>query len=34
MNPTITEVLGKKAYPSIANIPERIDIVDVFSSYR
>jgi predicted CoA-binding protein len=30
VNPTITEVLGKKAYPSIADIPERIDIVDVF----
>jgi uncharacterized protein len=30
VNPTITEVLGKKAYPSIADIHERIDIVDVF----
>jgi uncharacterized protein len=30
VNPTITEVLGKKAYPSIADIPERVDIVDVF----
>jgi uncharacterized protein len=26
----ITGVLGKKAYPSIADIPERIDIVDIF----
>jgi uncharacterized protein len=30
VNPTIPEVLGKKAYPSIADIPERVDIVDVF----
>src|ERR1051326_3587667 len=30
VNSTITEVLGKKAYPSIADIPERVDIVDVF----
>jgi predicted CoA-binding protein len=27
---TLREVLGRKAYPSIADIPERIDIVDVF----
>ena len=30
VNPTVSDVLGKKAYPSIADIPERIDIVDVF----
>ncbi len=31
VNPAITtEVLGKKSYPSIADIPEKIDIVDVF----
>src|ERR1043165_4680305 len=30
VNPTVSEVLGKMAYPSIADIPERIDIVDVF----
>ena len=30
VNPTLREVLGRKAYPSIADIPERIDIVDVF----
>ena len=31
VNPTITtEVLGRKSYPSIADIPEKIDIVDVF----
>jgi uncharacterized protein len=30
VNPTVTEVLGRKSYPSIADIQERIDIVDVF----
>jgi predicted CoA-binding protein len=30
VNPTLTEVLGGKCYPSIADIKERIDIVDVF----
>ena len=31
VNPTITtEVLGRKAYPTIADVPETIDIVDVF----
>jgi len=30
VNPTVNEVLGRKCYPSIADIPERIDIVDVF----
>src|ERR671927_969962 len=30
VNPTVSEVLGKKTYPSIVDIPERIDIVDVF----
>ena len=30
VNPTIAEVLGRKCYPSIANVKERIDIVDVF----
>jgi predicted CoA-binding protein len=30
VNPTLTEVLGRKAYPSIAAIRERVDIVDVF----
>jgi uncharacterized protein len=29
VNPTITEVLGRKSYPSIADIPEKIDIVDI-----
>jgi uncharacterized protein len=30
VNPTITEVLGRKSYPSIADIPEDVDVVDVF----
>lgn len=30
VNPVIEEVLGQKTYPSLANIPEQIDIVDVF----
>ena len=31
VNPAITaEVLGRKSYPSIADVPEKIDIVDVF----
>jgi uncharacterized protein len=30
VNPTITEVLGRKAYPRIADIPQKIDIVDIF----
>jgi predicted CoA-binding protein len=30
VNPTITEVLGEKAYPGLRDIPEAVDIVDVF----
>lgn len=30
INPTVTEVFGKKSYPNIADVPEKIDIVDVF----
>ena len=30
VNPVIEEVLGEKSYPSLAEIPEQIDIVDVF----
>ena len=30
VNPIIDEVLGQKTYPSLAEIPEQIDIVDVF----
>jgi len=30
VNPKEAEVLGQKAYPSLAAIPEHVDIVDVF----
>ena len=30
VNPNETEVLGEKAYPSVAAIPEQVDIVNVF----
>lgn len=30
VNPRIREVLGEKAYPSLREIPEPVDLVDVF----
>lgn len=30
VNPQIQEVLGEKAYASLSDIPEKVDIVDVF----
>jgi len=30
VNPYESEVLGEKAYPSLADVPEKIDLVDVF----
>jgi predicted CoA-binding protein len=30
VNPTATEILGKKSFPSVSEIPDRVDIVDVF----
>jgi len=30
VNPNETEVLGERAYPTLADVPEPIDIVDVF----
>jgi uncharacterized protein len=30
VNPNLTEVLGEKAYASLDDVPERIDIVDIF----
>ena len=30
VNPVIDEVLGQKTYPSLVDIPEQIDIVNVF----
>ena len=30
VNPRETEILGQRSYPSLADIPEPVDIVDVF----
>lgn len=30
VNPALKEVLGEKSYPSLLDIPEPVDIVDVF----
>ena len=30
VNPNEIEVFGEKAYPSLADVPDRIDLVDVF----
>jgi predicted CoA-binding protein len=30
VNPRETEILGERSYPSLIEVPERIDIVDVF----
>ncbi|MBL8250356.1 MAG: CoA-binding protein [Candidatus Competibacter sp.] len=30
VNPTIAEALGEKAYPSLRELPEPVDLVDVF----
>jgi uncharacterized protein len=30
VNPTISEVLGEKAYPNLSAVPEKIDVVDIF----
>ena len=30
VNPNKTEVLGEKAYPSLLDVPEKVDVVDVF----
>jgi uncharacterized protein len=30
VNPALKEALGEKAYPSLKEIPEKVDIVDVF----
>ncbi len=30
VNPTIAESLGEKAYPTLSEVPEKIDIVNVF----
>jgi predicted CoA-binding protein len=30
VNPTINGALGEKAYPTLTDVPEKIDIVDIF----
>jgi uncharacterized protein len=30
VNPTVPEVLGRKSYSTISDIPNRVDIVDIF----
>ena len=30
VNPTADEVLGEKVYPTLADIPEQVEVVDVF----
>ena len=30
INPTLSDVLGEKAYPSLRELPEPVDLVDVF----
>ena len=30
VNPAVEEVLGEKAYPSLEEVPGRVDVVDVF----
>lgn len=30
VNPSATEIFGEKAYPTLANVPVPVDIVDVF----
>ncbi len=30
VNPNETKVLGEKAYPALADVPEKIDLVDIF----
>jgi predicted CoA-binding protein len=30
VNPTISEALGEKAYPSLLDVPEKIDVVNIF----
>ncbi len=30
VNPTAPEILGRKSYPTVSSIPDRVDVVDIF----
>ena len=30
VNPTATEILGRRSYPTVSSIPDKVDIVDIF----
>ena len=30
VNPTANEIMGRKSYPQVSSVPEKIDIVDIF----
>lgn len=30
VNPAATEILGEKSYPSLADVPEKVDVVQIF----
>jgi predicted CoA-binding protein len=30
VNPTAIEILGRKSYPTVSSVPDKIDIVDIF----
>ena len=30
VNPNVSEALGEKAYPNLADVPEKVDIVNIF----
>lgn len=30
VNPTAMEILGKKSYPDLSSIPEKVEVVDIF----
>jgi predicted CoA-binding protein len=30
VNPTASEIMGEKAYPSLSEIPEKVDVVQIF----
>ncbi|HWS19623.1 MAG TPA: CoA-binding protein [Nitrososphaera sp.] len=30
VNPTATEILGRRSYPTVSSVPDKIDIVDIF----